>query len=533
MSAAAPSTTPVLPVVGPAAKRLRCKTNVQDACAAPVLEDEPGDAHRQVYLVTAPHPLQARSADGRLLTSPDSMTREAMCVALRDAAAHPMPAGQWQRMHPQSAPQPAEVVMMVVFREYHAAPRGGAAHTHFHVAVLFATTVRFAPLKRALLWNHGIATHWSCRHDGYWSAVRYGRVPTPRKLPGALDPAPWTWAAAGAHTPLDDCVHEPTTAKALGARRMLLEHTASARGKPVPRVREVDVWPVVVAAGVRIQGSGMHAEYRLMQYAKAHCSDAMVAFLFKHRSRLTQLIRAAWEWEDVDTALAVADSSRMQLLQAAVGKPCVCGGDWLHHVQVSLCANGINAPELCHYTLHALERGRHESVKALALLGRHGGEGKSMFLRPLDVLFGEEYVQRCPQPGRFPLLGIDTKKIALLDEWHFDTDILPMPLQLLWLEGKPVPVTLPQNVAGQSGHLVYTGDAPIFITAPEDAMQDIMRGSMAAPTGECSMLLRRLKLFHFAVPIPPPQRDFAPCPRCFAMFVTGKAQEWRAAHGQP
>ena len=124
---------------------------------------------------------------------------------------------------------------------------------------------------------------------------------------------------------------------------MLLEHTASARGKPVPRVREVDVWPVVVAAGVRIQGSGMHAEYRLMQYAKEHCSDAMVAFLFKHRSRLTQLIRAAWEWEDVDTALAVADSSRMQLLQAAVGKPCVCGGDWLHHVQVSFRANGINA----------------------------------------------------------------------------------------------------------------------------------------------------------------------------------------------
>ena len=201
MSAAAPSTTPVLPVVGPAAKRLRCKTNVQDACAAPVLEDEPGDAHRQVYLVTAPHPLQARSADGRLLTSPDSMTREAMCVALRDAAAHPMPAGQWQRMHPQSAPQPAEVVMMVVFREYHAAPRGGAAHTHFHVAVLFATTVRFAPHEaRAAMepWHRDalvVSTRWLLVRGAVWPC------PDAAEAAGGSGPSPMDMGCGGGTHP--------------------------------------------------------------------------------------------------------------------------------------------------------------------------------------------------------------------------------------------------------------------------------------------------------------------------------------------
>ena len=46
-----------------------------------------------------------------------------------------------------------------------------------------------------------------------------------------------------------------------------------------------------------------------------------------------------------------------------------------------------------------------------------------------------------------------------------------MPVQLLWLEGKPVPINMPQNIAGQSGHTMYHGDAPIFITAPEDAMR--------------------------------------------------------------
>ena len=64
-----------------------------------------------------------------------------------------------------------------------------------------------------------------------------------------------------------------------------------------------------------------------------------------------------------------------------------------------------------------------------------------------------------------PCSASKRKKVVLLDEWHFDPDILPLPLQLLWLEGKPVPITLPQNTAGQSGHLMYYGDASIFITA--------------------------------------------------------------------
>ena len=256
MSAVAPHTTAALPVAQPLAKRLRSKTNLQTPCTAPAADDEDGDAHRSVYLVTAPHPLRARSVDGRLLVAPESMSREDMGIALRDAAAHPLPDGQWQRMHPQRAPQPAELVKMVVFREYHVATANGVPHAHFHVAVLFAASVRFAPRKRALLWNHGLATHWSCSHCGGWPAVRCGCAPTPQKPQGALDPAPWVWAAAGTHPPLDECVHEPTTAGALRARRLCLEHSASARGKPMPRIREVDVWPVVVASGVRTTGGG-------------------------------------------------------------------------------------------------------------------------------------------------------------------------------------------------------------------------------------------------------------------------------------
>ena len=529
MAAAASSGDAVLPLADAPRKRLRVKTNVQEASFSPFPADEVTDAHRAVYLVTFPHPQQAESADGRVFAAPETLTREGIALALRDAASHPMHTEQWRRRHPGSHPPTAEIQMLTVFREFHAGVNGARGHGHYHVAVLFSTSVRFAPLKRALLWVHGLATHWSCTHTGYWSAVRYGRMPTRTKPLAALDPAPFAWALASPHPPLDTCVYEPTTARALEARRLRLEQDASARGKAPPRVREVDVWPLVVASGVRMSANSMHAEQRLIQYAKAHCSDAMIAFLFKNRHRLAAFIRDAWAWEEVESLLERADRPRMEVLHRACSAACQCRGAWLQYVAMSLYANGIDARELCHYTLNALERGRHESVKAVVLLGRRGGEGKSLFFQPLGALFGNEYVQRTPQPGRFPLLGLDTKKVALLDEWHFDQDVLPLPIQLLWLEGKPVPITLPQNIAGQSGHLMYHGDAPIFITAPEEVLRGMANTGMAGPTGQWSMLLRRLKLFHFTVPIPEPVHAIEPCARCFASFVLEQARAWRAA----
>ena len=531
MSAAALSGDTLLPLAAATRKRLRGKTNVQQASASHLAtEDEVSDAHRAVYLITLPHPRALHSADGRALVAPERFTREGIAQALRDAAAHPLHSEQWLRRHPQAHPEAVQIKMLTVFREYHTAVNGERGHVHYHVAVLFHASVRFAPVKRALLWGHGLATHWSCSHSGYWSAVRYGRVQTPDKPQEALDPAPFSWAAESPHPPIDQCVHEPTTASALDARRVRLEQAASGRGKAPPRVREIDVWPLVIASGVRVVANSKDAENRLIRYAKAHGSDAMNAFLFKNRHRLIAFIRDAWAWEEVDSVIEIAERPRTEVMRRACSAGCQCGGAWLHYVGISFRANDIDAKELCHYTLQALERGRHESVKAVVLLGRRGGEGKSLFFQPLGPLFGNEYVQRSPQPGRFPLLGLDTKKVVLLEEWHFDPDVLPMPVQLLWFEGKPVPINLPQNIAGQSGHLLYQGDAPIFITAPEEVLRGMVGTSMAAPTGQSSMLLRRLKLFHFTVPIPEPPHAIVPCTTCFARFVTAKAGEWRRAH---
>ena len=94
-----------------------------------------------------------------------------------------------------------------------------------------------------------------------------------------------------------------------------------------------------------------------------------------------------------------------------------------------------------------------------------------------------------------------------------------------------MPVCLPQNQqSGQSGHKMYEGTAPVFITAPEDAVAAMARIASVQPVGDASMTLRRLKTYLFTVPIPKPAPPrIVPCPRCFCGMVFAGAA--RGARG--
>ena len=76
--------------------------------------------------------------------------------------------------------------------------------------------------------------------------MRYGIRATPHKSLQALDPAPFAWGCDGSHPTLEIAAAEPTTARALEARRVHRGQTHGEKGKPEPHVEEVDVWPVVV-----------------------------------------------------------------------------------------------------------------------------------------------------------------------------------------------------------------------------------------------------------------------------------------------
>jgi len=294
-------------------------------------------------------------------------------------------------------------------------------------------------------------------------------------------------------------------------------------GTEEPRPTEVDVWPLVVRHNTRNTADNQEAHLRLIQVARECCSPAMFAFLFRIRRRLPALIDDVWLWEEIDDHVVLSNESREDALLAGMTRPCRCGGQWMSFVQGTLQANRIDGAELAHDIHSSLVKGRCETVPTLVLAGLHGGEGKSLLLAPLPSLLGDQYVQEGVASGSFPLIGLENKKDVILNEWKFNNSVLPLTTQLVWFEGKAVPISRPQGTDAYYGHCKYRGTAPIFITAAmkwlQPLMQEAENARLAGTASELTMVMRRLKVYEFTQRSAAPARQIAPCAHCFAQFV--------------
>ena len=505
--------------------RLRAKTAqpLQVPLAEPpsVLEEpESTTGRRSTYLITFPHPQVARSQTGVLLVAPEALTRADILGRVRAACEKP----DYQDAKSIAQAAVVRLKFVSVWAEKHAQAADGVPHGHFHVALLAARLFRFLPVKRALLLRFGLATHWSCTHDGYWSAMRYVAIPSPKKPANALDKMPLLWASEGEHPAVEACCHEPATAAAVAAKRRRAEVRAAELGKSAPRVTEFDLWPVIVRAGIH-NGEGRTAHLQLMQYVKRNCPADICAFVFKIRARLNSLIDDVWDWEQIDEVLAVAQQTRAAAVAAAARQPCVCGGQWPGFAVGALVANGLDVAELCRDVYNALVTGRSETTRVVVLAGAAGGEGKSFFQKGVASIFAVKDVFHSPARGSFPLLGLETAKVAILDDWRFTEEIVTFALQCLWYDGSAVPIARPQNQAAFTGHLLYRGSAPIFATTKLQDIDRLRTASEPNPStgvpgdGNASMILRRLKVFAFPLRVPPPPTHVPCCPRCCAQLL--------------
>ena len=179
----------------------------------------------------------------------------------------------------------------------------------------------------------------------------------------------------------------------------------------------------------------------------------------------------------------------------------------LRRLLATLCAAELDHEQDCD---GGVVQERHGVFGAGPIRGRASADSsgplwwRGHVLPPLRTLYDADRVQERPAGGNFSMLGVDGKKVTLLDEWTFLDEDLPVPMQLLWLEGKPVPVQRPQSQ--HVGRTLYQGTAPIFITTPEDALSGLSTQSAEQPRGHAGMLLRRLKIFFCSVPVPSPRR---------------------------
>ena len=438
---------------------------------------------RQVYFLTFPHPHAEFAQDGTKLIAPDTHTRRDILKKVLDACAKPC----YAHGHMASS---VGVSMVAVLRELHAAEGDGSTHCHFHVALKLVSSFRFVVVKKALLARYGLATHWSCTHSGYWSPIRYCTVPSPSKTSSALDKCPLLWAKEGSHPPLHQCCHEPVTAAAMSTKRRRREHHAAEEGKPEPRMTEFELWPIVVESGIRNKPGSHDAHVLFMDYVRRTCSAAVCAFVFKSRARLPKLIDDIWRWDGIREAAAFAKLTRMDILRNAARTSCCCDGRWFAFASDICRTNDIDVKKRGETAKEALEHGRGASTSVVTCAGLAGGEGKSFLLKGLNAVYGVHGIFFTPQHASFPFLGLEAARVVFLDDFRFMHSVVPVGTLCLWLDGSPLPVALPQNQPGSTGHDIYEGDAPIFITTKLKDIDDLEK----AGDGDASMILRRLEV---------------------------------------
>ncbi|MEM1009295.1 MAG: SAM domain-containing protein [Myxococcota bacterium] len=212
--------------------------------------------------------------------------------------------------------------------------------------------------------------------------------------------------------------------------------------------------------------------------------------------------------------------SRFEVVQEAVTGPCTCQGEWAGCARQILRQNDISESSWCEAVATALREGRAKGT-LVCHAGLHGNEGKSFLLRPLLRLFGPDgcFVAP-PSKSAFPLLGLEKARLALLDDWRFNDDIIPYSLQLLWFEGAPFVISRPQNHF--AGHLRYCKDDPVFITTLLSDLTEV-KAKKGLQQGDVDMMMKRLLVFQFTRPISLPKNVVYGCGPCFAQFVLGNA----------
>ena len=481
------------------------------------LREEEGRARKQAYLVTLPHPHVSAKFG---LQAPGRYSRQQILRAMLDALAHPVydDADIANQSRAVSGVVPKR---MCVFQELHK-----TGEVHYHIAVSAENSFRFVAHKRALLQRWGLASHWSS-HDGYWSCVKYGYLPSPKKPQASLDKHPETWQRVGQHPPLSEMAQEPNTAKALRGRREASVKCLAEKGKPAPRATEMDIYAIIVEQGFRNTPDDRNADKRLGLYCKEHCSPEIYRFAFQNRHKLPGLIDDVWEWERLEEGVKLSNLTRVQRVCQARQQQCTCGGLWRRIAEDALMQNSIDPADFAEHVFLLLRDGRREDRKVVVLVGRFGGEGKSFLLAPLRHIFGDDVFEppKDKDSTRFPLLGLEAKQIVLLDEWSFMADHgVSLNTQLVWMEGKPVPITRPQNNASYVGHMMYKGTAPVLVTCKEKEMSPILQAAERAiragtPT-DATMLLRRMRRYQLSLPLPvPPDTHVPECVCCFSKLI--------------
>ena len=257
---------------------MACAIKARAAAAAPLTfldsvlsaQDQDDSALQQVYFITISRTCVDTADHASDLRNPGELTREEIATAIRDAFDKPAEGGRAGR--PRESDEP-RVVMLVVFREHHA-----DGSVHYHAAVKLASKMRFLPAKRALRERRQLASHFSCSHKQFWSAVRYGFIPSPDKP--TVDSGPHTWSSTGRTMDLFALSQEPFEAE-MWRRRREAKDAESYVTEEKRSFTKMDLTSVIIS-------KHLYTKEAVVAYVQDHGTALMQAYVNRVQRRLPE-----------------------------------------------------------------------------------------------------------------------------------------------------------------------------------------------------------------------------------------------------
>ena len=470
------------------------------------LGQEDANAKLQVYLITASRILPA-AAELHNLRDLSQVSREQMANMVMNAVQQPLTSTGRPRNEERGL-----MNKLVVFRERHA-----DGSVHFHIAIRLTRQMRFLPFKHTLRFRHHVCTHWSCSHRQWWSVVRYGTVPTPRKA--EIDDAPYKWSADGVDFDLFEDSQQPFNAHAWRARREKQDCEASKKDKSGVFTK-LDFTSLVLS-------KNLVSKKAVLAYAQERGTVAMQSFLCRNQRQLDKLIEDAMEWGRAREDAVREKETDWALICKVADAPCSFG-DACEYAQAAQEIFEQNCDSFTQASLAAALRavvicGPSKNTRVPFLVGPTNS-GKSTLVYPFDDLFGFHAVFHKPALNdvNYPLRNwLKAKRFAMWGDFrpveYAQAGVVPVATFLSAFNGDPFEVRVPQNL--HDGNVDFAWKRGVVFTGKSSGLWDPSR---QVSEEDVAHMQSRVMLFHVSQQLGR-RRSISRCARCMCRWIVDGA----------
>eukprot|EP00438_Fugacium_kawagutii_P004356 Skav207893 [mRNA] locus=scaffold664:850568:852286:+ [translate_table: standard] len=446
-----------------------------------------------------------------------SMTREEVATCVQRAFDEPLHAPGPGR--PRSQEKQDLVRKLVAFEETHA-----DGSKHFHVAVQLQQSRTFAVAKRTLRSRDHLAAHFSGSHRQFWSAVRYGHVPTLSKP--VVDAHPISWCKEHGWNALDLFAEaqRPWTANMWKRRREEADKLAQINPKKKSKFSKLDLTAIIL-------------EHRLvtptavLQFAQDQGTEAMQVFVHQRQKNLKELVAEAHAWGEAREKARQEKETDWEVICRVANEACAHGEQCTYSAAAKAFfeanAASLSQRELAVALRNIVLRGPSKTTRVPMLVGPTNS-GKSTIVLPFDSLFGFRHVFHKPAlHSSFALRNLlNDKRFIFWDDFRpveYGVKTVPVATFLSLFQGQPFEVQMSQSF--HDGNVDFEWHRGCVMTAKAAGLWEPMDG---VDTEDIRHMKSRLLLFQCSATVQN-MKDTVPCPSCMCRWITQGAQEFDAA----